>query len=95
MTDTSKHPRLKKCPICHGKAEIFSRWRYVGSQPGELIYIWVECNSTPPCVTGECHKSVRGAVTAWNQHAAHNRPVIHICGSRQMGKATRTRKATT
>ncbi len=93
MTDTSKHPPIKKCPTCGGKAELFSRWRCIGSSPAELIYIWVECDSTPPCVTGDCHKSALGAVTAWNQHAAHSRPVIHICGSRQAGKTTRARKA--
>ena len=62
--ERSKTPAL--CPCCGEAGELFARWKSTGSAPAELIYVWVQCEVTPPCHTGGCFKDVFVAIRDWN-----------------------------
>lgn len=65
----TKPDDLRLCRLCGGPAQVFTRWRAIGSGPPERLYIWVECDSIPPCEVGDCCQTEEEAVSAWNRRA--------------------------
>ena len=56
MSVTTLSDPIPPCPVCGGPAQWFSRWHYTNGGPGERVYVWIECEGTPPCRTSDCYK---------------------------------------
>lgn len=66
----SEDPKLLPCPVCGKPAEYFSRWRYVGSGPRDLIYNYASCPGTPPCLCSISVKDIEAVAKDWNRKAS-------------------------
>jgi len=62
---SDSNPALRPCSCGQG-AGLYARWKLEGAKAPFFGYVWVQCNGTPPCETGECHREDADAVKAWN-----------------------------